>query len=523
MLAQREGETGLLLYRSSTLRNALPDIKQEVLMEQDIVRFYRALGYEEFVPVEPEAEEMDAAAGLAFSGVAAEAAGEEPARGELSPLGPAEIEELQRQFEQDPEAVVAWYRQTWDADITEEDVRAALAQAEMAFRAPDAAAAALEAQLAFSRAPQLPPEFTFPDMDLDLIPIEPGLTKFETVADALGWLLFSGPQFVLGGLLSRAPFRWHNHPEHSSGFVYEMENPTPETPVDVALFSDFGTGLYHSRYIARQLERHQFPCAVHLGDVYYAGRRSEFRDHFEQPLNPVLEHTELFTLNANHEMLSGAFPYFDYMDRRRTRDNQRQEGSYFCLRCDRFQLVGIDGAYFEQGRYREAGLLEWLEKVLSAGRREGRLNILLSPDQAYEYGKVGPTPILTEDLHRLVLEKELVDLWFWGNTHYCALFDRSPDFPFLASCIGHGGYPYSRIRPNRPSPAPLIFLETSPRFPEWTGVRQDRGNNGYCILSLKADGGLALTYIDWMGNRRFRAELARDGDGRLEVAEAVLG
>lgn len=490
-------------------------------MEQDVARFYRALGYEEFASHEVEEGETHSAP-VAFSGAAAQPAGEATARGELPPLGPADVEALQRQFEQDPQALVDWYRQTWDADITEEDVRAAMAQAEMAFRAPDAAAAAVEAQMAFARAPRLPAEFSFPEMALDVIPINPGLTKFETKADALGWILFSGPQFVFGELLSRAPFRWHNHPDYPAGFVYEMANPAPGTPVDVALFSDFGTGLYHSRYIARQLARRQFPYAVHLGDVYYAGRISEFRDNFEAPLNPILEHTELFTLNANHEMLSGGIPYFDYIDRRRTGDNQRQEGSYFCLRADRFQLIGIDTAYFEQGRYREAGLLEWLEKVLSAGRRDGQINILLSPDHAYEYGKAGAKPLLTEDLHRLVVDKQLVDLWFWGNTHYCALFDRSPAFPFLASCIGHGGYPYSRIRPNLSSPAPVIFLETSPRFPEWTRVRQDRGNNGYCILSLRADGTLALTYVDWMGNQRFRAELARGDDGRLAVVEGVL-
>lgn len=59
-------------------------------MEQDAVRFYRALGY-------PGAEEMVAAASLAFSSVTTEDAGEEPVRGDLPPLGPAEIGELQRQ------------------------------------------------------------------------------------------------------------------------------------------------------------------------------------------------------------------------------------------------------------------------------------------------------------------------------------------------------------------------------------------------------------------------------------------
>jgi hypothetical protein len=500
-------------------------------MDPDLVRLYSVLGYEDFEAsgLRARVEAADAFTDEAASEVAgplhleAVISDGTPDPGEPSPLGPAEIEELQRQFEQDPESVLEWYREMWDARVTEEDVREALSQAQTVFRAPASAAVAIEAELDFHRAEPLPDGFHFEGLDLDAIPINPGLRKFETKADALGWALFSGPPFVASALLAKAPFRWHNHPLYHSGFVYEMAEPTAETPVDIALFSDFGTGLYHSRYIARQLERRQFPYAIHLGDVYYAGRRSEFRDNFEQPLNPILDTTELFTLNANHEMYSGGIPYFDYIDRRRALGNQRQEGSYFCLRSERFQVLGVDTAYFGMGRYAQAGLQEWLEKHLAEGKQNGCCNILLTPDHPFEYGRPGLTRLLTHDLRRVVRDKKLVDLWFWGNTHYAALFDRTDTLPFISSCIGHGGYPYSRIRAGRSSPAPVIFLETAPRFPEWTHLRQDRGNNGYCVLSLKGDGSLTLTYVDWMSNVRFRAEVGRRESDGLQITTSALG
>jgi hypothetical protein len=120
---------------------------------------------------------------------------------------------------------------------------------------------------------------------------------------------------------------------------------------------------------------------------------------------------------------------------------------------------------------------------------------------------------MSKDLAELVLDEQpsLVDLWFWGNTHYCALFDRAGATPnrralsFTGSCIGHGGYPYDIERLGKNMPAPLVFLETRGRFPEATGLRPDRGNNGYCTLVLKGDGSLALRYVDWMGNLRCEA------------------
>ena len=287
------------------------------------------------------------------------------------------------------------------------------------------------------------------------------------------------------------------------------------------MFSDFGTGLYHSRYIAKQFRERPFPYAIHCGDVYYAGRKSEFENYMNRPLSPILDSTGLFLLNSNHEMYAGGKWYFRFLEDIRARhpERQRQEGSYFALQLEHFQIIGIETAYHDDGRFREARLRQWLEERLVEGRRAGRSNILLSANQPYEYGERGLTDLLKKDLRGLA-NRNLIDLWFWGDTHYCALFDHGKRAPFIGSCIGHGGFPYRRKRLGERSPAPVKFLETAPRFPAFTRLRQGRGNNGYCVMALKSDGSIGLRYVDWMSRDRATASLSRDNaTGRLSIAD----
>jgi hypothetical protein len=371
------------------------------------------------------------------------------------------------------------------------------------------AAAALEAVPA-----PLPDSFNFPGMDLAEIPINPEDHKFEEEGDALGWIVFAAFPALFPG--AKAKFR--NADEFSSKFEYTMEEPTPEQPIEIALFSDFGTGRYHSRYIAKQFRTRAMPYAIHLGDVYYAGRQSEFADYFSAPLSPILDRTELFLLNSNHEMFSGARWYFDFIDtKRQSHSSQRQEGSYFSLVSDRFQIVGIDTAYHKNHRFPKAELQEWLRAKLNAGRAAGRINILLSADHPYRYGENAFTKLFATDLFDLSMNG-LIDLWFWGNTHYCGLFDRSVTARFIGSCLGHGGYPYPRKKKGEFSVVPIRFFESRARFPEFTKIRQDMGNNGYCLMSLHADGAITLRYFDWMTKLRCTAELKRpDATGLLTV------
>lgn len=467
-------------------------------------RLYRRLGYTGPIP---------SATARARSGLESTPARvPDPDRAaEPPPLDPAAIAALRERLRVEPDQVLAQARALWDAELGLEELEAAVDEAGWLVDDPELGLRRLEARDALERVtPALPPEF-FQDWPYDeTIEIDPASTRFEAKADALRWVIFGGPALLGSMSAKKAPFAWHHR--HASGFVYVRPEPSPSESLSLGLVSDFGTGLYTSKYIAKQLEDRKYPYIIHGGDVYYAGRKSEFETNFEPQIDPLLAQSQVFTMNANHEMYSLGEPYFAYIaERKRRHSEQLQEGSYFCLRFGTtLQLVGIDTAYFRDGRHDEPGLQRWLQDVLAYGREVGAVNVLFSPNEPYAYGSTALTPLLREDLDDIVRKRTLVDLWFWGNTHYCALFDRTPSLPFVGSCIGHGGYPYGRMSPGRPSAAPVRFLEKGARFPAWTGVRQDRGNNGFCELTVHADRRIDLCYRDWMSRTRCIARLAFD-------------
>jgi hypothetical protein len=435
------------------------------------------------------------------------------------PLDLNGVTALEERLKETPEEILARARAAWDESLTEDELIQAIADAKAMLESPDTGMMAFTSFAEHARKSQrLPPEFTFDGMNLAEIPIDPGITKFETKRDVARWVIFGGPWVISQPFQPKAKFRWHHG--HTSNFVYQMKDPASNADVEVALVSDFGTGEYQSAYIAKQFRTRNpvFDYVLHLGDVYYAGRQSEFDTNFKPFLDPILARSKVFTLNANHEMYSLGKPYFAYIDERKRKSAlQEQEGSYFCLRSGKFQIVAIDTAYFGQGRHREDALQHWLARVLREGRAQNRINILLSSDHAYDYGSTDLASLLDKDLRNVVITEKLVDLWFWGNVHYGALYDRNDALPFIGSCIGHGGYPYTRKRFGAPTPAEVRFLETAARFPEWTGLRQDRGNNGYCAMSLRHDGSIGLRYVDWMSHERCITRLAPDGAGVLRI------
>ncbi|RKH54527.1 hypothetical protein [Corallococcus aberystwythensis] len=433
---------------------------------------------------------------------------------DLPLLGPEELEALKSAFLREPEDVLRWTESGLGAKVTVGAFVEALRELELLFTDPGQFQDQLDATERHARQGTggLPADFTFP-LRTEEIPIDPTRTRFEPQSDLRGWLLFSGPVWLEQGAAARqAPFRWHFGAK--SRFVYPLREPEPGHPVEVALFADFGTGEYASRYIARQLvmRGERLDCAVHQGGVFYAGRQGEFDAHVAEPLEPLLGTTALMTLNAPPEMRSGAGAYFRYLDERRGAGPRHpQEGSYFCLAAERFQLIGLDTAWFEAGRHREPALLQWLEQRLSEGRRRGAMNILLSHAAPYGPDAERLSPLVTEDLQALVVERERVDLWCWGGAQAGALYDRAPGLPFLGASLGHGGFPSERRDAPEYPVAPVRFFESRPRFPEWTGVRQDRGNHGHATLWLHADGTASLRYTDWMGQVRCEATLARQG------------
>ena len=382
---------------------------------------------------------------------------------------------------------------------------ALLDDAEGVLRAPaETLAAALEADGAEERHVNLPIPFRFPGYDARgrTIRIDPARRQFETRADWAAWVVTAVTAWGVRLATPKPPLPRHDG--SPTGFRYPLRTRESDGTAVVALFSDWGTGYYHARYIAKHVGTVVGAGqAIHLGDIYYTGTASEFARCFDRAFDRwVLRQMPFYALNANHEMDSHGIPYFAFLEEKRRRgragriQEQPQEGSYFCLSNDGYQVVALDTAYAGNGRCRDAAVLDWLRDHLHRGRERRQVNILLT--QSEPYGRSGPRPLLTNDLARDAVADRLVDLWFWGDEHHCALYHPSDAAPFVGSCIGHGGYPYSRrtVAELSSPTAELAWGETAPRFPEALGLRPGRGNNGFCCLMLGRRA-VELTYYDW--------------------------
>lgn len=423
------------------------------------------------------------------------------------PPGRETTESLLEQFNKDPEGVTAAFQDAIERDIDPAEVKAILERLDGMVENPSAGVAELESIRSLGAAkPQLPADWVEQNIPAKYrdpsIEIDPYDYKFEddSAGGILGWALYNLPKAIVPK--KREPFRWHDDPLWGNDrFTYKIANPAPGKPLSVALFSDYANGLAHARYIARQLEVDEHPYAIHLGDIYYTGDYKECTQFYQAPLVELLKKkkTELFQLADNHEKYSGFDGFFWLLDHHHALGPHRQRGSYFCLTNDKFQFLAPDTIYHRRGRI-DPRVLEWLKKRLRAGREQGKVNILLTSYHPYDHGKKSRTRMLRKDLMPLLSDKDHgIDLWFWGNVHYAALWKRSDETPFVGSCIGHAGYPYATKTPNDKQATEQAWLEEAPRY-RGTTIREDRGNNGYCVLELHDDYSVKLRYVDWTGH-----------------------
>jgi hypothetical protein len=301
-----------------------------------------------------------------------------------------------------------------------------------------------------------------------------------------------------------ATFKGH---DANNPFVYRDTQNTTQ----VALMSDFGVGQYHSHAIAAQLAHVRYPHVFHLGDVYYGGSQEEFDANYTKLLAPVMQHSVVWSIPENHELYTGGFAYQQFLaDHHGTGPGKTlQHGSYFAVQFERHQIIGIDVNWNRRQRYLKAELRDWLDEVIASGEQANRTSILLSGSAPFVYGEAHSTP-LYDDLRRWT-DAGRIAMWFWGDDHYGALFERDDSKgSFVGSCIGHAGFPGDRQRDSRDSFLVPQWIETEPRFPTQYDLRDDLGNNGWVQLTLLDDGGVELLYVDWLGCKRHRARYQLD-------------
>ena len=102
----------------------------------------------------------------------------------------------------------------------------------------------------------------------------------------------------------------------------------------------------------------------------------------------------------------------------------------------------------------------WLRDRLLDGRRAGLIKIPLSADEPCTHGKTATTDL-------------------WSDVARCSTAAANV---VRRQVRRPGRYPTVRSVGTRRMPAPLLFLETATRSPEWTKLREDGlQNNGYVL------------------------------------------
>jgi hypothetical protein len=198
----------------------------------------------------------------------------------------------------------------------------------------------------------------------------------------------------------------------------------------------------------------------------------------------------------------------------RSRKQQGQKASFFCLENDYWRMIGLDTGYNSVRRipFLEKiippscklpdPLLRWLEGTVKPSADHRGL-ILLSHHQyysAFEDCYETPAGQLAQFVSRPVL-------WFWGHEHRLALYGKSRSrggIEAYGRCIGHGGMPIEdyKKRPNQSKVQEYKLVAYDARRRGLAGS-VEIGYNGFLNLTFRRHR-LAIDYRDIDGRSLLR-------------------
>jgi hypothetical protein len=189
-------------------------------------------------------------------------------------------------------------------------------------------------------------------------------------------------------LISSILKEWKNLHFERSPYPTGAPQPAKLPPkATIALLADWGGDNPAARHIAGAVTRQKPNLAIHLGDIYYGGIKTECESFLQLwPLQTNIRYPELgvpprtsYALNGNHEMYSGGEAYFNVVLKA-----FGQPQPFFCLEADYWRIIGLDTAY-AGGRLKPTGpddpistQWNWLTGLL---RNVGKKNILLTHHQ----------------------------------------------------------------------------------------------------------------------------------------------
>lgn len=268
---------------------------------------------------------------------------------------------------------------------------------------------------------------------------------------------------------------WLLHLKHKAPFNDQPVTLDIPDRVKLGIAGDFGTGPWRaaapSTQVARALAAQSADYTLHLGDVYYAGTAEESAKNLVDSW--PFGSRGAFTLNSNHEMYSGALPYFNAT---LPRFELQRGSSYFALQNKSWLIIGLDSAYDADpfNLYLDGKLggpqLDWLARL----PRDKR-TLVLSHHQGLDQKGQKPTALHTQVVGAL---GRVPDYWYWGHLHNAIVYKEHQGL--LGRCVGHGAIPYGNASELANLPT-VAWYETEkandPSLPE-------RVKNGFASVSL---------------------------------------
>lgn len=286
-------------------------------------------------------------------------------------------------------------------------------------------------------------------------------------------------------------------------FLTTPKKFTIPNAVQIGIAGDWGTGDWRtaanpapSSDVKNHMAFLQPDITVHLGDVYYAGTKDQ-EQHLLISLWPRGSLGAL-TLNSNHEMYSGAKPYFDQALTSQTFSmgalpgpTDPQTASYFVLENDDWVVVGLDTAYYANSvqLYIEGSLfaaggpqvqVDFLRQQVAKNKK-----VLLLTHHNGLVDDGSSTNALWAQVMSAFPAGKGPDYWYWGHVHAGIVYE--PQAPQAGSqtqvqcrCSGHAALPWGLASELKNKPNVLWYETRSAKDPD---IPQ-RVLNGFTVLYL---------------------------------------
>ena len=246
----------------------------------------------------------------------------------------------------------------------------------------------------------------------------------------------------------------------------------------LAITGDWADGSANSRAVATAIDHVGADYTCHLGDIYSVGATHEIERKFLGHDGGVAWPLGVFGAHAvpgNHEYNSGAHAFYDvalrqHLGLRKATDGSRiaQQATYFCLRNDHWNVIGLDTGYHavkwagleglvllinhvpivKDTRWAQRlktklpdEMLDWLRVILADHSRA--VVVLTHHQDVTTLDPRGPHPKPREQMSRSLTKHRRI-LWLSGHGHRLEIHDENtdhrhaPNLTVLSRTVGHG-------------------------------------------------------------------------------------